>query len=250
MKFNIVSSGSKGNCTLIKYKDSVICIDMGISQSRFEDGLKEINSSYANIKGFIFTHAHTDHISGIRFFSPKLMYATEGTLPSSLSHIIKYYETFTLGEFEITPLPTSHDAKNSCGFHIKAGDETLVYLTDLGCFDSSYLEEIKNPTYLIIESNHDIKLELHTNRPYELKQRILSEKGHLCNEDSAIASKDIVGPDTKQIVLAHLSEEANTPNLALATYRRVFAYFDVDFDKYNVVCANQHTSLLGGQDED
>jgi phosphoribosyl 1,2-cyclic phosphodiesterase len=124
-------------------------------------------------------------------------------------------------------------------------------MTDTGCFLEENLPYIKNPTYLIIESNHDIKMLLNTKRTYELKNRILSDVGHLCNEDSAIAACEIIGKDTKEIILAHLSEEANTPECALAAYEKVFNHFGKDIKKYNVRCANQHYSLIGGNlDED
>ena len=83
-----------------------------------------------------------------------------------------------------------------------------------------------------------------------LKQRILSDVGHLCNEDSALATLQFIGKDTKEITLAHLSEEANTPQLALEAYNKVFKYFNIDITKYNVRCANQWTSLTGGRYED
>jgi phosphoribosyl 1,2-cyclic phosphodiesterase len=83
-------------------------------------------------------------------------------------------------------------------------------------------------------------------RTYELKQRILSDMGHLCNEDSAIATCEIIGKNTKEIILAHLSEEANTPELALAAYDKIFRHFGLDITKYNVRCAHQRIPLLGG----
>jgi phosphoribosyl 1,2-cyclic phosphodiesterase len=87
---------------------------------------------------------------------------------------------------------------------------------------------------------------LHTNRPFELKNRILSEYGHLCNEDSAIAAISIIGDATKEITLAHLSEEANTPETALEAYDKIFNHFHINKDKYIIRCANQWTSLSGG----
>ena len=104
--------------------------------------------------------------------------------------------------------------------------------------------------YLIIESNHDILMLMKTNRPMQLKQRILSEHGHLNNEDSAVAALEIIGNKTKDIVLAHLSEEANTPSMALEAYENVFKYFAKDIRKYNLRCANQWAPLLGGKYED
>ena len=245
MLFNIIASGSKGNATLVIYKSTVILIDMGIPFVRLEEGLKEVNKTFEDINGAIFTHNHTDHISGVKFLSPKKMYGLKGTL-SSLANVIELFVPFKIGELEITPIKTSHDAINPCGFFIKGGDETLVYMTDTGCFCEENLPLIKNPTYLIIESNHDIQMELKTNRSYALKQRIISDEGHLCNEDSAIAACEIIGERTKEIVLAHLSEEANTPELALKAYEKIFKHFNMNINKYKVRCAKQWESLLGG----
>ena len=249
MYFNIISSGSKGNASLVINHQTVILIDMGITLQRLEEGLQEVKLNIKDISAAIFTHNHSDHIKGIQFLSPKIMYALEGTLPSSLSHIVHLFESFTIGDFTITPFKTSHDANNPCGYILEADGEKLVYMTDTGVFCPESLPYVKNPTYLIIESNHDIKMLLHTNRTYELKSRIMSNCGHLCNEDSAIAACEIIGPQTKEIVLAHLSEEANTPELALSAYHSVFQYFGIDTHKYRLICAHQHHSVRGGHKE-
>ena len=250
MHFNIIASGSKGNTSVVIYKDTSILIDMGVSFDRLEKGLAEVNLKAEDLSAAIFTHDHSDHIGGIKFLSPKKMYGLKGTLPS-LCNVVELFKPFKIGEFTITPIETSHDATNPCGFLLEAGNEKMVYMTDTGCFCPDNLSLIKNPTYLIIESNHDIQMLLKTNRTYELKQRILSDVGHLCNEDSAIAATEIIGDDTKEIILAHLSEEANTPELALDAYKKIFKHFGIDINKYNVRCANQWTSLKGGNfDED
>ena len=249
MYFHIIASGSKGNATIVVSNKTVLLIDMGITLTRLEEGLKEVNLSKSDISGALFTHNHTDHISGIKFLSPKIMYALEGTLPSSLSHVVCLNTPFKIGDFEITPIETSHDAINPCGFLIKDKDSSLFYMTDTGIFLEENLPLIKDPTYLIIESNHDIKMLLHTDRPFELKNRIMSEVGHLCNEDSAIAAISIAGEHTKEIVLAHLSEEANTPEVAIESYKKIFNHFGVSFDKYKIRCANQWSSLTGGDYE-
>ena len=246
MYFNIIASGSKGNATIVIHKETKILIDMGVSFDRLQRGLSEVGLEAKDITAAIFTHDHSDHINGIRFLSPSIMYGLKGTLPSSLSNVLELYQPTNIGCFEITPFRTSHDATNPCGYILKSDGETLVYMTDTGCFLEENLPYIKNPHYLIIESNHDIKMLLNTKRTYELKNRILSDVGHLCNEDSAIATCEIIGKDTKEIVLAHLSEEANTPELALAAYDKIFRHFGIDINKYKVRCANQHVSLLGG----
>ena len=250
MYFHIIASGSKGNATIVVSNKTIILIDMGISLSRLEEGLEEIHLTVNDITGALFTHDHTDHISGLKFLSPKIMYALEGTLPTSLSHVVNVNQPFKIGDFEITPIETSHDATNPCGYLFKDKDESLFYMTDTGVFLEQCLPLVKNPTYLIIESNHDIKMLLNTNRTFELKNRIMSEKGHLCNEDSAIAAISIIGENTKEIILAHISEEANAPEVALEAYKKVFAHFQVRFDKYNVRVANQWTSLTGGHRDD
>ena len=246
MYYHIIASGSKGNATIVVSNKTVLLIDMGITLKRLEEGLGEINLSLKDINGALFTHNHTDHISGIKFISPKIMYALEGTLPSSLSNVINLYEPFIIGDFTVTAFKTSHDATNPCGYLIKDADETLMYMTDTGIFIEDNLPLVKNPTYLIIESNHDIKMLLATKRTFELKNRILSEYGHLCNEDSAIATISIIGDKTKEITLAHLSEEANTPETALEAYEKIFAHFHINKDKYLIRCANQWVSLSGG----
>lgn len=247
MYFNIIASGSKGNATLVISHQTVILIDMGITLTRLNEGLAEVGLTLKDITAAIFTHNHSDHIKGIQFLSPKIMYGLEGTLPSSLSHIIHLFEPFTIGDMTIIPVKTSHDAINPCGFILESDGEKLVYMTDTGVFCPESLPYVKNPNYLIIESNHDIKMLLHTDRTFELKSRIMSNYGHLCNEDSAIATCEIIGPCTQEIVLAHLSEEANTPELALAAYLTVFKHFGIDIDKYKISCANQWQSLLGGR---
>ena len=248
MYFHIIASGSKGNATVVVSNKTVLLIDMGITLTRLQEGLAEINLQLSDITGAVFTHDHTDHISGIKFLSPKIMYALEGTLPS-LSNVVYLNKPFKIGELEITPIETSHDATNPCAYLIKDKDSSLFYMTDTGVFLEDCLPLVKDPTYIIIESNHDIRMLLHTNRPFELKNRIMSDKGHLCNEDSAIAAISIAGEHTKEIVLAHLSEEANTPELAIDAYKKIFNHFGISFDKYLIRCANQWVSLKGGDYE-
>lgn len=246
MKFNIIASGSKGNATIVIHKETVILIDMGISLSRLKEGLAEMHLSVTDIDAAFFTHEHADHIKGLRFISPSLQYALLGTLPSSLSHVIEPFEPVQVKDIFVTAFPTSHDATNPCGFILEAGDEKLTYATDTGYFPEISKKIASNPTYLIIESNHDIRMELNSNRPYELKARIMSTVGHLCNEDSAITACELIGDRTKQIYLAHLSEEANTPEIALSAYMKIFRHFNLDIDNYIIKCANQWTSTLGG----
>ena len=250
MRFNIIASGSKGNATLVKHKDTLILIDLGITLTRLKEGLASLSVELKDIDAAIFTHEHSDHLNGLKSISPKKMYALKGTLPSSLSNVVEKLQPFQIKDIKITPFPTSHDAKNPCGYVLEADDEKLVYMTDTGIFVEDNLPYLINPNYLIIESNHDIQMEMRTNRSFQLKHRILSDVGHLCNEDSAFASLEIIGNRTKQIILAHLSEEANTPEVALSAYHKVFNYKGVDIDRYDVRCASQNEMTFGGKENE
>ena len=249
MYFHNIASGSKGNATIVVSNKTVILIDMGISFVSLQEGMKEINLSPSQIDAAIFTHDHADHFRGLRFLKTKNCYALEGTLPS-LCQVVELFKPFVIKDITITPLKTSHDATNPCGYMLEDGEEKLVYITDTGMFVDENLKYCKNPDYLVIESNHDISMELKTNRPQLLKERVLGEYGHLCNEDSAYASLDIMGPNTKEIYLAHLSEEANTPETALTAYRDIFLDHNVDLDKLKIICLQQYASTTGGHYED
>ena len=250
MFFHIIASGSKGNCTFISNKDTRILIDMGISLIRLKNGLAEINRSVSEIDGILYTHEHTDHISGFKFISPKKSYATKGTAPTSLCNVVEYNESFNIGSFKITPFQTSHDAKEPCGYVIEDSEAKMVYMTDTGIFIESNLPLLKNPDYLIIESNHDMGMLMNSNRPMILKQRIKSDVGHLCNEDSAFATSKIIGDKTKEIVLAHLSEECNTEEHATAAYSNIFDYLGINLNSFILKCAKQWESVSGGKYED
>lgn len=249
MYFNIIASGSKGNATLVIKNDTAILIDMGIPLIRLKEELKEVGKNLDQIDAIIFTHDHTDHISGIKFLPQNKMYALEGTLPGKTVNVIELYKTFKVKDFSITPVKISHDAINPCGYILECENEKMVYITDTGYILDETYPLLKNPDYLILESNHDIRMLLNTDRPMELKQRILGDHGHLCNEESALAAAMIIGPKTREVVLAHLSEEANTPELALEAYEKILQHFHIDTTNVKIRSARQWTSLKGGHNE-
>ena len=249
MFFDVINSGSKGNATLVFTSEATILIDVGIAISTIEEELAKFNKSISDIDAVLITHNHTDHIKNIKGFSPKKIYALARTVPGSLSNVVDLNVPFVIKDIKVTAFPTSHDAINPCGYMLENNDARLVYMTDTGVYLSSNTSLIKNPDYLIIESNHDIQMLLHTNRPMEVIQRIMSDYGHLCNEDSAFATLEIIGDKTKEIILAHLSEEANTPETALSAYKKVFDFAGKRIERYNVRCANQHIPTIGGDYE-
>ena len=247
MRFVVIESGSKGNATLIIDKGRVLLIDMGITLKVLKEALAKENLNLYNINAMLLTHEHWDHTAGIKYLPPFPIYCTKETYESNNVVELEPYKEFNIEHFKITPVSTSHDVKNPLGFVIENEEEKLVYLTDSGKITVKTLQKLKNADYYIIESNHDVDMLMATNRPMFLKKRILSTKGHLSNEQSATYMCKCIGEKTKEIVLAHLSEEANDPNVALETYRKIFEDAKISMENLKIFCANQHHSVEGGK---
>lgn len=247
MRFIVIQSGSKGNATLIIDKGRVLLIDMGITLKVLKETLEKEHLNLYNISAMLLTHEHTDHTKGIEYLPPLPIYCTKETYQRENVVELEPYQKFNIEHFSITPVSTSHDVHNPLGFVIENGEEKLVYLTDSGKITVKTLQKLKNADYYIIESNHDPDMLMATNRPMFLKKRILSNKGHLSNEQSATYMCKCIGEKTKEIVLAHLSEEANDPCVALETYMKVFKDANISHDNIQVYCANQHHSVEGGK---
>ena len=247
MRFIVLQSGSKGNATLVIDQGRVLLIDMGVTLRTLKDGLAKENLNIFNISTMLLTHEHWDHTAGIKYLPPLPIYCTKETFNGENVVELTPYEKFNIEHFEITPVSTSHDVKNPLGFIIENKEEKLVYLTDSGKITVKTLQKLKNADYYIIESNHDVDMLMATNRPMFLKKRILSTKGHLSNEQSATYMTKLIGERTKEIVLAHLSEEANDPCVALETYKKVFEEANISLDNIKLYCAHQHYSVEGGK---
>lgn len=250
MEYNIFESGSKGNCTLISSHGRYLLIDMGISLKKLKNKLKEIDVNIEDINHVLVTHSHSDHILGIDVFPKDQIYATRLTFDDlpMLNQLIPYQE-YKINGFQVLVVPTSHDAEGSIGFVIKDEEEKLVYITDTGYLYEKVITLITDADYYIFESNHNVKMLIETNRPQSLKKRILGDYGHLSNEDSANYLCDVIGPNTKEIVLAHLSEEANSHEKAISDLMRVFKKRGVDYDKYSIRCADQRETISGGKEK-
>jgi phosphoribosyl 1,2-cyclic phosphodiesterase len=246
MRFIVIQSGSKGNATLVIDKGRVLLIDMGVCLRALNEALNKENLNLYNINAMLLTHEHWDHTSGMKFLPPIPIYCTKETLNNENVNEIEPYKEFVVEHFKILPVSTSHDVRNPLGFVIKNDLETLVYLTDSGKITVKSLQKLKNADYYVIESNHDPEMLMATKRPMMLKRRILSTKGHLSNEQSATYMTKLIGEKTKEIVLAHLSEEANCPEVALDTYKKVFENANISLENIRLICANQHYSVEGG----
>lgn len=249
MEFHILASGSKGNSTFIYDQGVGILIDCGITRKQLLFKLSNLGFKESNINYVLLTHDHYDHNKNISIFDPKICFCGKGCIKDIASdHEIKPYQEFNLGHYQITPLSISHDATSPLAFIIKGQEETVLYMTDTGYVSQKNRKYLKNLDYYIVESNHDVEMLMATKRPYFLKQRIHGDLGHLNNEYSAKMMVELIGDKTKEIVLAHLSEEANTKEKAIETYQMIFKENKIDFN--NIKVASQVDVVSGGKHED
>ncbi len=232
MKIKTLASGSKGNCTIVLGKNTKIIIDMGISFITLKRSLEENSLSFEDFSGLLITHNHKDHINGlstllkktnINIFIPKEMYKSIKTEIPELTEdrCIFIDDEDKILDVNLKLIHTSHDAPFSIGYDIIYKDKELVYITDTGYLNRKILNNIKNKDIYIIESNHDEKMLMDGPYPRFLKERVISDYGHLSNNTTAKYLKKIIGDRTKYIVLAHLSETNNTEELALSTIKEL-----------------------------
>jgi phosphoribosyl 1,2-cyclic phosphodiesterase len=258
MKIDVFSSDSSGNTTLVRNGFTNIIIDLGLNKKSIVENLSKFNLKIEDIDGIFITHEHIDHVNGF----PAIMnvyqghiYMTKGTLlgikdkfknkPNFIDKLDKYitsghivtltredealvYNKIILDDFEITPVKTFHDAKESCGYILKSEGKTLVFITDTGYVHEGLLPTIYNAEAYILESNHDPEILMHSERPYILKRRILSDTGHLSNEDSMVTLAKSIGDRTKLVMHAHISQECNLSDIIVKTRERVFKDFNKD----------------------
>lgn len=247
MRYYIFESGSKGNCTLIQSNGRYIIIDNGLSVRRFKAYLSSVNVSLDDIPVVLVTHSHKDHVEGLKAFAPRYVYSSRSTFPlhSDKNELIAYH-SYELNGFKITVVPTSHDATGSIGFIIEDDGEKLVYITDTGYIYEKVLDYIRDADYYIFESNHNVRMQLQTGRPQYLIDRIMGDHGHLSNEDASLYLAEVIGIKTKEIVLAHLSEDANTPEIALETFYKIMSKKSINVSSILVRCAKQREMVSGG----
>ena len=218
MRFALLASGSKGNCFALQDENTTLIIDCGSTRKYLSARFAELNISLTDMDALLITHDHTDHIAQLRMFSGIPVYSPVD-LPNVNATPVRAGKPFQIEHLTITPLALSHDAEHTTGYVIESWAEKLVYITDTGYVKDSYLPLLKGADYIILESNHDTEMLMGTSRPLFLKMRIAGDSGHLCNEDCAAILKRIVTQKTKQIILAHISEQANTRETALAASR-------------------------------
>lgn len=248
MKLVFVSSGSKGNATLIQSGDTLIQIDMGITKRSLIGGLSVLGKTVQDIDALFLTHEHSDHISGISTIARYTkVYASEETYEVPPEQIVWPGVGISIGELLIMPFSSSHDAVNPINFIIYAGNEKLGYVTDTGIVTEEGLALLKNCDYYLFESNHDVKMLRESPRPTWLKRRIRGDHGHLSNKQCADYLCSLIGEKTKQIFLAHISDDCNKTEIAEETLREKMRKSGLDDTKYKIVAIPQLTLQIGGE---
>lgn len=237
MKIIVLASGSKGNATYIETNESKILIDAGISYKQVKERLLTHNIELTTLDAILVTHEHTDHVAHLATIAKKtnakIFISQESFENLSLNILnelslnntfyIKVEKRYIINDITFVPIQLFHDTKNAFGYLFKTNDNNIAYITDTGHVLPKYYALLKQMNVLILESNHDVEMLLNSNRDYRLKQRILSNKGHLSNEECSNIVKEIINDNTKCIVLAHLSEECNTKEIALDNINKVIS---------------------------
>lgn len=221
-----LASGSSGNAVLVFSDTTSLLIDAGISAKRICDGLKGLGMSPGDLDAICVTHAHSDHISGLRVLLKRVTASIHTTRDTARAiaaqvegaagriHIIHPMEPFSVGDLTVQAFSTPHDAPGSVGYTVTDGVRKCCVVTDLGFVTEEVRQGIFGSQLALVEANHDVDWLMSGPYPYYLKQRILGDGGHLSNEASGALCCELVEHGTEKLVLAHLSQENNTPERA------------------------------------
>ena len=227
LKFTTLASGSSGNAAVISCGRTHILLDGGISARRITTGLKELGIEPEQLSAILVTHDHSDHICGLSVLTKKVkapIYATDPTCrtigekaPWAKNQLRPCQPGFALDldEVLVESFPTSHDAPGSVGYSLCGGGSRMVLCTDLGFVSKAVEDAVRGCELLVCESNHDEDWVRTGPYPYYLIQRVLGDYGHLSNEAGAELALYAIQNGAKEVILAHLSAENNTPAHAL-----------------------------------
>lgn len=232
MKFSVLGSGSKGNCVFVESGNTAILVDAGFSGKEIAARLARIGRDISCLNAVFVTHEHHDHIHGVGVMSRRCslpVFANEGTYRGSGKTLTKLHEQceFETGDrtvfndLEIHSFAISHDTADPVGFLISNGSESLGICTDTGIGSRLINRRLSNCSGLVLEFNHDPDMLRNGPYPESLKQRVKSSQGHLSNGDGADLLASVIHDKLKQIVLAHLSETNNLPEIAYREAEKV-----------------------------
>ncbi|MBM9536873.1 MBL fold metallo-hydrolase [Desulfobulbus alkaliphilus] len=237
MRFSVLGSGSRGNCTLVQSRDSCLLIDNGFSGKELVERLARLGVAPDMLSALVVTHEHSDHVKGVGVLARRCnltvyaneathraMAATVGALPSPREFAVG--EPFFVEGLCLHPFSVSHDAVDPVGFTVSDSEHTLGYCTDTGKITRLIEHRLQACQALILEANHDVQMLKSGPYPFPLKQRVLSGGGHLANSDSLAFARRLAGGCLKRLVLAHLSAANNHPDLLTVEVRRVLGQYE------------------------
>jgi phosphoribosyl 1,2-cyclic phosphodiesterase len=232
MRFCLLASGSRGNCVWVESGGRALLVDSGLSMAELGRRAAAAGLDPARAEAVVVTHEHSDHVGGVGPLARRLripVYATAGCARAAGSRLeglprLEIFEagrTIDLGFLSVRTVPSSHDAADPVVMAIRSGasGRALGLATDLGAATGLVREALKGADALIVEFNHDLRMLIDGPYPYWLKQRVRSRRGHLSNEQGAELVASLAHPGLARVVLAHLSENNNTQELALAAAR-------------------------------
>ncbi len=225
----ILASGSSGNAAILSHDDTHLLLDAGISLRRMRQALEQVGLSVDDLAGVVLTHEHSDHTKGLKmltkYFPETPMWASEGTR-RGVSAIAGDWRTLTrgtpvdIGTLTFYPYRAHHDAEEPLGFRIEGRDGTSVgWATDMGRWDEETVEHLAGVQYALIEANHDPDMLRDGPYPAFLKRRVSGIKGHLSNHQARDLLAEIASSSLERVILGHLSEKNNDPDLAARTVR-------------------------------
>lgn len=223
-------SGSRGNASLVSGGNTKLLVDCGVSGKSVTSALADVDVYPEDISAIAVTHEHIDHIAGIgvmmrRYHIPvwanaatwTAMESQVGKIDKSLVNIFDNDSSFEIGEIGVKPFSIPHDAADPVGYSFMCGDEKVAVATDIGELKKDLFEAIRGSKTVLLESNHDVNMLEISKYPPQLKRRIRGKLGHLSNDDAGRAAEFLVRLGTERIILGHLSEENNYPELARQT---------------------------------
>ena len=221
-----LASGSEGNCLLLSGGSVHLLVDAGISCRRITVSLRELGLTPEDLDAVFITHTHSDHIAGLQTLLKRTAFPVYGSAATCRGLVYRlagiedrlrpmdFGQPLAVNDCSVTAFPTSHDAPGSCDYRVDTPDGSVGLLTDTGYVTEEASEILPGVDLAVLESNHDIETLRSGPYPYYLKQRILGEEGHLCNEEAARFAVTLAEAGASEIVLAHLSQENNTPAMA------------------------------------
>ena len=224
---SVLGSGSRGNATFVKTETTRFLIDAGLSRKELGNRLSAIGEDPAGIDAVLLTHEHADHGAGLKTLLKELRiqaYLTHGTIRGMRADGFELGDStivpiqpgvpFTVGDAEIMPFPVPHDANEPVAFSISSGGIRITQLTDTGHLPDSVAEYLRGSDVLILESNHDLEMLRVGPYPWVLKQRLMGRHGHLSNTAVGKFFREQYDGHAAHVVLAHLSERNNHPQIA------------------------------------